>query len=156
MSVTNEPDADAVHDVLGPIDVAVIAWHPDAPMTGSAAPLLVDLVDRGIIRIFDVMFVMKGADGSVAGFEATGLEDKNVGDFKVFEGASSGLLGDDDVREAAEAIDPGWAAAVLVYENRWAVPFVSALRQNGGDVIDVQRISPADLIQVLEAAETAS
>jgi hypothetical protein len=158
MSVTRQAETatPGQDDVLGPIDAAVITWPPGAPMTGSAAPLLVDLVDRGIVRIFDLMFVTKGEDGSVTAFEAKDLSDKDVGEFKVFEGASSGLLGDDDVREAAEAIDPGWSAAVIVYENRWVLPFVSALRQNGGDVIDVQRISPAQLVDVLEAAEAAS
>ena len=156
--MTNQPDStpEAGHDVLGPIDVAVLAWPPDAPMTGTAAPLLVDLVERGIIRIFDVMFVMKGSDGSVVGFEAQELGDKDLGEFRLFEGASSGLLGDEDARQAAEAIEPGWSAAVIVYENRWAVPFVTRLRENGGDVIDVQRITPAELIEVLNDAEAAS
>ena len=155
MSVTNQPDPAASPDVLGPIDVAVLAWPPDAPMTGTAAPLLMELVERGIIRIFDVMFVTKGSDGSVVGFEATELDERDLGEFRLFEGASSGLLGDEDARQAAEAIDPGWSAAVIVYENRWAVPFVSKLRENGGCVIDVQRITPAELIEVLNDAEAS-
>ena len=159
MSMTNQPvaDASASHDAeLGPIDVVVLAWPPDAPMTGEAAPLLMQLVDDGIVRIFDMMFVTKGADGSVVGFEAKGLDDKNVGDFKVFEGSSSGLLSDADTQQAAESLDPGWSAAVILYENRWAAPFAAAVRRNGGQVLDIQRISPAELIEVLEAAESAS
>ena len=159
MSMTNQPEADvsASHDAeLGPIDVVVLAWPPDAPMTGEAAPLLMQLVDDGIVRIFDMLFVTKGPDGSVVGFEAKGLDDKNVGDFKVFEGASSGLLTDADAQQAAESLDPGWSAAVILYENRWAAPFAAAVRRNGGEVLDVQRISPAELIEVLEAAESAS
>jgi hypothetical protein len=158
MSVTNQPDADsvAVDDVVGPIDAAVITWRPDAPMTGEAAPLLLELVERGVIRVLDAMFVTKEPDGRIAGFEAKDLQDKGVGEFHIFEGASSGLLGDDDVREAGEAIEPGWSAAVIVYENRWMLPFVSALRRNGGDVIDVQRVSAARLMDVVEAADAAS
>jgi hypothetical protein len=158
MSVTGQPDADAagVHDELGPIDVAVIAWPPGAPMTGEGAPILMDLVDKGIVRIFDMMFVTKGEDGSVVGFEATGLSEKNVGEFHVFEGASSGLLGDADAKEAAEALDDGWSAAVIVYENRWVAPFANAVRRNGGQLLDFQRITRAELEEVLDATEAAS
>jgi hypothetical protein len=158
MSVTDQPDADAagVHDELGPIDVAVIAWPPSAPMTGEGAPILADLVDRGIVRIFDMMFVTKGEDGSVVGFEAKDLGDRDVGEFHIFEGASSGLLGDADVEQAAEAIEPGWSAAVIVYENRWVAPFANAVRRNGGRLLDFQRISPAELLEVLDATEPAS
>ena len=79
-------------DELGPIDVVVIGFLADAPMTGEAAPLLVDLVDRGIIRVLDVLFVTKGEDGAVAGFN-DGIEPDRIGDFTVFEGASSGSWG---------------------------------------------------------------
>jgi hypothetical protein len=140
---------------LGPVDVVVLAYAPGAPMTGDAAPLLLDLVDRGIIRVFDAMFVMKGDDGSVIAFEAKDLGDKNVGDFRVLEGASSGLLGDADVASAAEVLDPGAAAAVIVYENRWAVPFIDAVHRNGGVVIDSQRISEQELIEILDASDAA-
>ena len=99
-----------------------------------------DLVERGIIRVLDVMFVMQNEDGTFSGFEASDLDEKSAGDFKVFEGASSGLLGEDDVATAAEAIEPGTAAVVIVYENRWAAPFVAAVRRNGGVPIDFQRI----------------
>ena len=142
MSVTSSPDLDSAADQLGPIDVAVIAWPPGAPMTGEAVPMLLDLVDRGTIRVFDAMFVSKADDGSVIGFDAKDLGDKDVGEFAVFEGASSGLLVDADIAQAAEAIEPGYSAAVIVYENRWAVPFIDAVHRNGGEVIGSERISP--------------
>ena len=141
---------------LGPVDIVVIAYPAGAPMTGEAVPMLLDLVDRGIIRVLDVMFVIKDADGTYSGFEATGLDDKSVGDFSAFEGASSGLLGDDDVATAAEGIEPGSAAAVLIYENRWAAPFAAAVRRNGGRLVDFQRIPMQELIASLEAAEAAA
>jgi hypothetical protein len=156
MSVTSSPDLDSAADQLGPIDVAVIAWPPGAPMTGEAAPLLMDLVERGIVRIFDMMFVTKSPDGSVLGFQAKDLDKDVVGDFHVFEGASSGMLGDADAAQAGESIEPGWSAAVIVYENRWVVPFASAVRRNGGELLDFQRISADELVQVLDATETAS
>ncbi|HKP89574.1 MAG TPA: DUF6325 family protein [Thermoleophilaceae bacterium] len=140
---------------LGPVDIVVIAYPPGSPMTGEAAPMLVDLVDRGIIRVLDVMFVKKEEDGSVIGFEARDLSDKGVGDFHVFEGASSGLLGDDEAQEAAEALDPGSGAVVLVYENRWAAPFIAAVRRNGGYPIAFERIPTQALMDALDAAEAA-
>ena len=103
---------------IGPIDIAVIGYPANAPMTGEAAPLLVDLVERGIIRVLDVLFVTKNEDGTFSGFDARDLTDKGVGDFAVFEGASSGLLGDEDAEKAADAIEPGSAAVMIVYENR--------------------------------------
>jgi Family of unknown function (DUF6325) len=141
---------------LGPVDIVVIAYPAGAPMTGEAVPMLLDLVERGIIRVLDVMFVIKDADGTYSGFEATDLDDKSVGDFSEFEGASSGLLGDDDVATAAEAIEPGSAAAVIIYENRWAAPFAAAVRRNGGRLVDFQRIPMQELIASLEAAEAAA
>jgi hypothetical protein len=145
------------HDVeLGPIDIVVIGFPPDAPMTGEAIPLLLDLVDRGIIRVLDVLFVMENEDGTFSGFEAQDLEADRIGDFKVFEGASSGLLGEEDVATAAEAIEPGTAAVIIVYENRWAGPFVAAVRRNGGMLIDNQRIPAQDLMDALDTVEAAS
>lgn len=140
---------------LGPVDIVVIAYPAGAPMTGEAVPMLLDLVERGIIRVLDVMFVIKDADGTYSGFEATDLDDKSVGDFSAFEGASSGLLGDDDVATAAEGIEPGSAAALLIYENRWAAPFAAAVRRNGGRLVDFQRIPMQELIASLDAAEAA-
>jgi hypothetical protein len=141
---------------LGPIDIVVIAYSPDAPMTGEAAPLLVDLVERGIISVLDVMFVIKNEDGTFSGFDATDLDAKGVGDFTVFEGASSGLLGDEDAAQAADAIEPGTAAVIIVYENRWAAPFIAAVRRNGGVPIAFERIPVQDVIDALDAAEAAA
>jgi len=141
---------------LGPIDVVVIAYPAGAPMTGEAAPLLVDLVDRGIIRVLDAMFVKKNQDGTFSGFDAKDLDDKGVGDFTVFEGASSGLLGEEDAAKAAEAIEPGSAAVMIVYENRWAAPFVAAVRRNGGVAVAFERIPAQDLLEALDAAEMAA
>ena len=147
---------EAHEEDLGPIDIVVIAYPADAPMTGDAVPLLLDLVERGIIRVLDVLFVMENEDGTFSGFEAKDLEADRIGDLKVFEGASTGLLGDEDVATAAEAIEPGSAAVVIVYENRWAAPFAAAVRRNGGVLVDFQRIPVQDLIATLDAAEAAS
>ena len=147
---------EAHDEELGPIDIVVIGFPADAPMTGDAVPLLMDLVERGIIRVLDVMFVTQDQDGTVSGFNATDLDDKGVGDFTTFEGASSGLLGEDDIAKVAETIEPGGAAVMLVYENRWAAPFAAAVRRNGGVLIANERIPVQDLIDALDAAEAAA
>jgi hypothetical protein len=145
------------HEVeLGPVDIVVIGYPAGSPMTGEAAPLLLDLVDRGIIRVLDVLFVEKNEDGTFSGFEAKDLDAESVGDLTVFEGASSGLLGEEDAATAAEAIEPGTAAVVIVYENSWAAPFVAAVRRNGGEALAFQRIPVQDLIDTLDAVEAAS
>jgi hypothetical protein len=141
---------------LGPIDIIVIAYPADAPMTGEAVPLFLDLINRGIVRVLDVMFVMKDADGTFSGFDATDLEPDSVGDFAEFTGASSGLLGDEDLETAAYAIEPGSAAVMIVYENRWAAPFVAAVHRNGGMVVASERIPAQDLLEALDAAEAAA
>jgi hypothetical protein len=147
---------EAQNEELGPVDIVVIAYPADAPMTGEAVPILMDLVERGIIRVLDVLFVMQNEDGTFSGFEATDLESDRIGDLKVFEGASSGLLGDDDVSAASEALEPGSAAVMIVYENRWAAPFAAAVRRNGGIVVDNQRIPVQDLMDALDAADAAA
>lgn len=144
------------HDEIGPIDVAVIAYPAGSPMTGDAVPLLLDLVDRGIIRVLDAMFVIKGEDGTVSGFEATGLDAEHVGDFKVLEGASSGLLGDSDAEVAGAELEPGSGAVMIVYENRWAAPLIGAIRRNGGVPIAFERVPTQDLIDALDTAEAVS
>ena len=149
-------DASA-HDLeeMGPVDYLIIEF-PDGEPKGKAAPLLVDLVDRGLIRILDLMFIVKGEDGTVARYEIADFDGDGKLDFAVFEGASSGLLGDDDRDEAGNALEPGAAAAVLVFENRWAAPFAKAVRESGGQLVAFGRIPVQALLASLEAAEAAS
>ena len=141
---------------LGPVDILVLGFPAGAPMTGDAVPLLLDLVERGIVRVLDVLFVTKDEDGQVAGFDAQGLGPERIGDFQVFDGATSGLIGGDDLVEAGNALEPGESAVLLVYENTWAAPFVAAVRRNGGIVLANDRIPVQTLMEVLEAADTAA
>jgi len=136
---------------MGPVDYIVIEWPGKQP-TGEAAPILLDLVDRGLIRVLDIAFLTKGEDDSVAGLEISDLGDE-VAELKVFEGASSGLISDDDLAEAAKALEPGTAAAVLVYENSWAAPFAAAVRRSGGQLVASGRIPLQGILAVLDAAE---
>lgn len=147
---------EAHEDELGPVDIVVIEYPADAPMTGEAVPIFLDLVDRGIIRVLDVMFVRQNEDGTVSGFEATDLDGDKLGDFKAFEGASSGLLGDDDVASVAELLEPGNAGVMIVYENRWAAPFAAAVRRNGGVLVANHRISAQELMDAIDTVDAVS
>ena len=124
---------DVTLDEMGPIDYIVIEF-PGSQMTGEGLPILVDLVERGTIRLIDLVFFTKAADGSVAMVEIADLDGDGSLDLAIFEGASSGVLGEDDINEAAAAVEPGSSAALLVYENTWAAPFAAAVRRGGGQL----------------------
>ena len=147
---------EAHEDELGPIDIVVIAYPADAPKTGEAVPIFLDLVYRGIIRVLDALFVVQNADGTVSGFEATDLDSDRIGDFKVFEGASTGLLGEEDVASVGETLEPGTAAVMIVYENRWAAPFAAAVRRNGGVLVANHRITAQELMDAIDTADAVS
>jgi hypothetical protein len=140
---------------LGPIDIVVIGYPPGAPMTGEAVPIMLDLVDRGIVRVLDATFVIKEEDGTFSGVDLANLDADSAGDLTVFAGASTGLISDDDVAMIAAEMEPGSAAMTIVYENRWAAPFAAAVRRNGGRLIASERIGTQDLIDALDAAEAA-
>lgn len=133
----------------GPIDYLVVEF-PGNRMTGEGWPLLVDLVDRGIIRLLDLVFISKAEDGSVTALSLEDLGEQGV-DLSIFEGASSGLLGDEDLAEAALAIEPGCSAGLLVYENAWAAPFATAMRRGGGQLVAFGRIPVQAVLAALEA-----
>ena len=139
-------------DDLGPIDYLVVEF-PGSKMTGEGLPLLVDLVDRGIIRILDFVFVKKELDGSVRGMAIADLDKDGTLDLAVFEGASSGLLGQEDLDEAGTVLEPGSSAGLLVYENRWAAPFAKALRRGGGQLVAHGRIPVQAVLAALDATE---
>ncbi|MFC9584386.1 DUF6325 family protein [Streptomyces yangpuensis] len=138
-------------ETMGPVDYLIVEF-PGNRMNGEGLPLLVDLVDRGIIRILDLVFVRKDADGSVAALE---LKDAGGGemDLTVFEGAASGLLGQDDIDEAGAALEAGNSAGILVYENVWAAPFARALRRSGAQLVAGGRIPVQALLASLDAME---
>jgi hypothetical protein len=144
---------------LGPVDIVVIGFPPDAPRTGESIPVFVDLVDRGIIRVLDVLMIQKDGEGRVAAVELKDLGDGALINVSVFEGAQTGLLGDEDAALAGEALEPGEAAVLICFENRWAAPFVTSVRRNGGRMLAFQRVPAQDVldtIEALDAAEAAS
>jgi hypothetical protein len=141
----------AIED-MGPVDYLVVEF-PENRLDGEAFPLLMDLVDRGVVRVLDLAFVAKADDGTVTGIDLRELDATGDFDVTVLEGASSGLLGDDDLAEAAAALAPGAAAGVLVYENAWAAPFATALRRGGGQLVASGRVPVQALLAALDATE---
>jgi hypothetical protein len=142
-------------DDVGPIDYLVVEF-PGNRMTGEAFPLLIDLNDRGLIRILDLAFVRKDVDGSVTGLALTDLDGDGQLDLTVFEGASSGLLDPEDLESAGDVLEPGNSAGILIYENRWAAPLASALRRSGGQLAASGRIPVQAVLAALDAAESVS
>jgi hypothetical protein len=140
---------------LGPIDYVVLEWQGQQPNAGEVQPLLLDLVDRGIIRILDIAFVAKDEDGSVSAIDIGDLKQVATA-FAEFEGASSGLLGFEDLQEAAAALDPGTSAAVLVWENRWAAPVAAELRRSGGQLVASGRIPVQAILATLDEVEASN
>ena len=152
MSAQTPVDTEGLEE-MGPVDYLVVEW-PDRQPNGEAAPIVADLVDRGIIRVLDLAFITKAEDGTVAALDIENLGEVSES-FKLFEGASSGLLGDDDMEEAAKALEPGTSAALLIFENRWAAPFASAIRRSGGQLVANGRIPVQAILAALDAAEEA-
>jgi hypothetical protein len=141
------------------VDIVVIGFPPDAPRTGESIPIFTDLVDRGVIRVLDVMMIQKDEGGTVTRLEITDVGGRVAAELTVFDGAQTGMLDDEDAAQAADALEPGEAAVLLCFENAWAAPFVTSVSRNGGRVLAYQRVSAQDIIDTvnaLDAAESAS
>ena len=141
-------------DEIGPIDYAVVEF-PGSKMTGEGIPILLDLMERGVVRILDLIFVTKALDGTVAGVALADLDGDGELDLAVFEGASSGLLGAEDVQDAGSVLEAGSSAMVLVYENAWAAPFASALRRGGAQLVASGRIPHELVVEALDELDAA-
>jgi hypothetical protein len=140
---------------MGPVDYLVIEF-PECHPVGENLPLLIDLVDQGIIRILDLALVKREFDGSMSLLALADVDADGEWDLTVFEGVSSGLLDEESVDEAVQIIEPGHAAAILVYENRWAAPLAIALRRSGAHLVSSGRIPVQSLLAALEDTETAA
>lgn len=143
-------------DELGPVDWIVVEF-PGSKLTGTIAPILTDYVDRGLIRVLDLLFLKKDEDGSFEAFEVTDPEDTALGELRALETEMAMILSEQDVADLAETIEPGSSAAVLVWENLWAAPFGAAVRHAGGQLAASGRIPIQAVIAAIEAdaAETA-
>lgn len=152
----SQTELEALTDLeVGPIDYIVVEWPAGHPPDGKALPLLVDLVDQGVIRLLDLAFVHKHSDGTVTRAEVSDLDLDGTPELAVFHGASSGIVSDDDVADAAAVIGPDCSAALLIYENAWAAPFATALRKSGAQLVANGRIPINAIISALDELESA-
>jgi hypothetical protein len=140
---------------MGPVDYLVIEFPAGYP-TGENLPLLLDLVDRGLIRILDLVLVKREYDGSMTLLALADADGDGEWDYSVFEGVSAGVLGQDDIDEAGQALEPGHSAAVLVYENTWAAPLAVALRRSGAQMVAGGRIPVQALLASLDATDSGA
>jgi len=139
-------------DELGPVDYVVVEFPADrANFSGEMAKELSALVDRGVVRVLDLLILKKDLDGSVEGFESHEFGDDELGELRTAETELAMLLAEEDVESIGAALEPGSVAAVLVWENVWAAPFGSAVRRSGGQLVASGRIPIQALAAALEA-----
>ena len=148
-------DVTTASEDLGPVDLLVLEFADRRAAAGSLPPFL-DLVDRGLIRVLDLVFLRKEPDGHVAEVDLADVEDHGQPELVAFDGARSGLLGEQDVDTVAAIMEPGTSAALLVYENRWAEPLATALRQAGARVLDSERIPLHTVLATLDELDASS
>ncbi|MGO4604055.1 DUF6325 family protein [Terrabacter sp. 2YAF2] len=139
-------------DELGPVDWLVVEF-PGSKLNGEVAPILKDYVDRDLIRVLDLLFLKKDEDGSVEAFEASDLDDSEIGELRSYETELAMLLSEQDVADLMETIEPGSSAAVLVWENLWAAPFGAAVRHAGGQLVASGRIPIQAIVAAMESDE---
>ncbi len=139
-------------DELGPVDWIVVEFE-GSTLNGKIAPILKDYVDRELIRVLDLLFFKKAEDGSFEAFEATDMEDSEIGELRAYETELAMLLSEQDVADLADTIEPGSSAAVLVWENLWAAPFGAAVRHAGGQLVASGRIPIQAVIAAIESDE---
>ena len=137
-------------DELGPVDWIVLEF-PGTKLNGEIAPVLKDYVDRGLIRILDLLFIKKDEDGGFEAFEASDMEDSEIGELRSYETELAMLLSEQDVADLVETIEPGSSAAVLVWENLWAAPFGVAARHAGAQLVASGRIPIQAIIAAIES-----
>jgi hypothetical protein len=144
-------EVDAV-DELGPVDWIVVEF-PGSRFNGQIAPALLDLVERDLVRVLDLLVLKKDDDGTLEAFELSDLDEGEIGELRTYESELAMLLSEEDVTSLAAAIEPGSSAAVLVWENSWAAPFASAVRRAGGQLVASGRIPTQALLAAIEADE---
>ncbi len=139
-------------DELGPVDWIVVEF-PGSRFKGEIAPALADLVDRGIVRVLDLLLIKKAEDGALDFFELSDLDETEIGGLRTYETQLATLLSEEDVASVAAAVEPGSSAALLVWENSWAAPFASAVRRAGGQLVASGRIPIQAMLAAIEADE---
>ena len=136
-------------DQLGPVDYLVVEF-PGSNFNGEIMPELVDLVERGVVRVLDLVVIKKDEDSSFEAFEFADIEDGVLGELRELEREFADLLSEDDIAAVVDAMEPGSTAGLLIYENLWAAPLASAVRRSGGQLVASGRIPVQALLAVLE------
>lgn len=136
-------------DTLGPVDYLVIEF-PGSRFNGEIGAELLDLVNRQVIRVLDLVVIRKDADGSFEAFEFDDIDDSELGSIRSLESELAQLVSEGDVASVAQTLEPGSSAGLLVYENLWAAPFGSAVRRAGGQLVANGRIPVQALLAVIE------
>jgi hypothetical protein len=139
----------SVVDELGPVDWIVMEF-PGSKFNAEIAPHLAELVERGIVRVLDLVLIRKDDDGLIEAQEIADVDDSEIGELRKYEAQLAMLLSEDDVAAIANAVEPGTSAAVLVFENSWAAPFASAVRRSGGQLAASGRIPVQALFATIE------
>jgi len=135
---------------LGPVDWIVVEF-PGSKFNGQIAPVLQDLVDRGLIKVLDLIMLKKDEAGELDILELSDLQEGELGQLRTEEAELAMVLSEQDVLDLAETIEPGSTAAVLVWENLWAAPFGSAVRHAGGQLVASGRIPIQAVLAAIEA-----
>jgi hypothetical protein len=149
--------ADINVDELGPVDYLVVAFPAEqANFSGEMASELTALIDRNKIRVLDLVIITTGEDGSVEATELRDADDSEIGELRGLERDLAILLAEEDIEEIGASLEPGSAAAVLVWENTWAAPFGSAVRRSGGELVTTGRIPTQALVAAVEAERQAA
>ncbi len=141
---------------IGPVEYMIVAF-PGNKFRGEIAPALANLVESNTIRIIDLAFVGKDAEGDVVAFELSDLDPDMQESIGGLDPETGGLLNDDDLMAAAEELEPNSSAALLVWEDVWAAELAQAIRDADGVVLDIERV-PHDVVQAAldwAAANTA-
>lgn len=136
---------------IGPVEYLIVAF-PGNEFRGEIAPALADLVEGGTIRIIDIAFASKDEDGEVAAFELSDLDPEVRRGLESLGASPAGLFNEEDLIAAAEELDPGSSAALLVWENVWASPVARAIRDAGGVIHDYDRIPHEAVVAAREWA----
>jgi hypothetical protein len=140
---------------LGPVDYLIVEWPAGTEPNGKGLELLTQYTEQGLIRVLDLVFVQKQEDGTIEGLALADVDGDGELDLLQFDGASSGLLDQDDLEEASAALAPGASAAILLYENRWAAPFAAAVRASGAELVARGGIPADAIVETLDALDAA-
>jgi hypothetical protein len=140
---------------IGPVEMIVLGF-PGNQFTGEIAPALADLVETGLIRIIDLVFVTKDEAGNVAAIELSDIDESTRVAFESVVAELTGLVSEEDVEDLAADLEPDNSAAILIFEHAWASTFVDAVRESGGELLTQMRIPREVIDEVTTAIETQS